>query len=223
MRDCRARAAARGGARFSIPITAASTQAIDRARARRSGRPCWCRCTASRRSMPASRGPGISARSISATPRLPPLLLQALRAEGDLVVGDNEPYAVSDAHRLHHPRAWRGARPGQHRHRDPAGPDRRPEPASAMGRAAGADFRARSKRRVRGGDLASTIAYRTKSRDGTELLRYRALCQRQPDAAADHEAAGDARHQPGAARRKERARAAGEQRVDRVRQSRERP
>jgi predicted N-formylglutamate amidohydrolase len=28
--------------------------------------------------------------------RLPPLLLQALRAEGDLVVGDNEPYAVSD-------------------------------------------------------------------------------------------------------------------------------
>jgi predicted N-formylglutamate amidohydrolase len=28
--------------------------------------------------------------------RLPPLLLQALRAEGDLVVGDNEPYAVCD-------------------------------------------------------------------------------------------------------------------------------
>jgi len=28
---------------------------------------------------------------------LPPLLLRALRAEGDLVVGDNEPYAVSDA------------------------------------------------------------------------------------------------------------------------------
>jgi predicted N-formylglutamate amidohydrolase len=27
---------------------------------------------------------------------LPPLLLQSLRAEGDLVVGDNEPYAVSD-------------------------------------------------------------------------------------------------------------------------------
>lgn len=27
---------------------------------------------------------------------LPPLLLQALRAEGNLVVGDNEPYAVSD-------------------------------------------------------------------------------------------------------------------------------
>ena len=29
--------------------------------------------------------------------RLPPLLLELLRAEGDLVVGDNEPYAVSDA------------------------------------------------------------------------------------------------------------------------------
>jgi predicted N-formylglutamate amidohydrolase len=28
--------------------------------------------------------------------RLPPLLLKALRAQGDLVVGDNEPYAVSD-------------------------------------------------------------------------------------------------------------------------------
>ena len=29
--------------------------------------------------------------------RLPPLLLKHLRAEGDLVVGDNEPYAVNDA------------------------------------------------------------------------------------------------------------------------------
>ncbi len=29
--------------------------------------------------------------------RLPPLFLELLRAEGDLVVGDNEPYAVSDA------------------------------------------------------------------------------------------------------------------------------
>src|SRR6202040_624667 len=28
--------------------------------------------------------------------KLPPLLLKALRAEADLVVGDNEPYAVSD-------------------------------------------------------------------------------------------------------------------------------
>lgn len=29
--------------------------------------------------------------------RLPPLFLEFLRAEGDLVIGDNEPYAVSDA------------------------------------------------------------------------------------------------------------------------------
>jgi len=29
-------------------------------------------------------------------PRLPPLLLKGLRAQGDLVVGDNEPYAVSN-------------------------------------------------------------------------------------------------------------------------------
>jgi predicted N-formylglutamate amidohydrolase len=28
--------------------------------------------------------------------RLPPLMLELLRAEGDLVVGDNEPYKVSD-------------------------------------------------------------------------------------------------------------------------------
>ena len=46
--------------------------------------------------MPAWRGPGISARSIIAISRLPPLLLELLRAEPDLVVGDNQPYAVSD-------------------------------------------------------------------------------------------------------------------------------
>src|SRR3984893_3430285 len=59
-------------------------------------RRCWCRCIVLRRSMPGSRGPGISARSIIATQKLPPLLLKWLRAEPDLVVGDNEPYAVSD-------------------------------------------------------------------------------------------------------------------------------
>ena len=46
--------------------------------------------------MPVSRGPGISARFINRDTRLPPLLLNCLRAEADLVVGDNEPYAVSD-------------------------------------------------------------------------------------------------------------------------------
>ena len=45
---------------------------------------------------------------------LPPLLLQALRAERDLVVGDNEPYAVSDADRLHYSRPRRGARPDEY-------------------------------------------------------------------------------------------------------------
>ena len=42
-------------------------EVIEAAPARRHVRPCWCRCTASRRSTPASRGPGISARSITAT------------------------------------------------------------------------------------------------------------------------------------------------------------
>ena len=56
----------------------------------------WCRCTALRPSMPASRAPGISARSITATRICRRCLLKLLRAEGDLVVGDNEPYAVSD-------------------------------------------------------------------------------------------------------------------------------
>ena len=64
--------------------------------ARRACRRCWCRCTASRRSMPASRGPGISARSIIATPGCRRCCCKLLRAEADLVVGDNEPYAVSD-------------------------------------------------------------------------------------------------------------------------------
>ena len=47
--------------------------------------------------MPASRGPGTSRHLYQHDKTLPPLLLQAFRAEGDLVVGDNEPYAVNDA------------------------------------------------------------------------------------------------------------------------------
>ena len=46
--------------------------------------------------MPASRGPGTLARCTTATGCCSQLLLKHLRAEGDLVVGDNEPYAVSD-------------------------------------------------------------------------------------------------------------------------------
>jgi len=39
----------------------------------------------------------MSARSYHRDDRLPHLLRDALRRDGDLVVGDNEPYAVSDA------------------------------------------------------------------------------------------------------------------------------
>ena len=35
--------------------------------------------------------------SVTRDTTLPPLLLQAFRSQGDLVVGDNEPYAVNDA------------------------------------------------------------------------------------------------------------------------------
>ena len=45
--------------------------------------------------------------------------------EGDLVVGDNEPYFVERPDRLHDPRAWRATRPAACRDRDPPGPDRR--------------------------------------------------------------------------------------------------
>ena len=69
---------------------------IDRAPAARTCRRSWCRCTALRRFMPASRGHGTSARSTSATRSFRRCCCRLLRAEPDLVVGDNEPYAVSD-------------------------------------------------------------------------------------------------------------------------------
>ena len=69
---------------------------IDQRAQRRPCRRCWCRCTALRPSMPASRGPGTSARSITATRICRRCCCKLLRAEADLVVGDNEPYAVSD-------------------------------------------------------------------------------------------------------------------------------
>src|SRR5882724_4719979 len=56
---------------------------------------CWCRCIPSRRSMPGSRPWHVGTLYQSDT-RLPARLLRRLRAEADLVVGDNEPYAVSD-------------------------------------------------------------------------------------------------------------------------------
>ena len=56
----------RGARKSSIPIIAASTRSSMRAAARACRR-CWCRYIVLRLSMPASRGHGISARSISAT------------------------------------------------------------------------------------------------------------------------------------------------------------
>ena len=71
---------------------------------------------------------------------LPPLLLQALRAEGDLVVGDNEPYAVNEETDYTIP-VHGEARGGHYRDRDQAGFDRRRKRPAAMGRAARADPR----------------------------------------------------------------------------------
>jgi hypothetical protein len=84
--------------------------------------------------------PGISARSITATPHLPPLLLQLLRAEGDLVVGDNEPYAVSDETDYTIPVHGEAARVDEYGDRDPPGFDRRSRRREGVGGAAGADF-----------------------------------------------------------------------------------
>ena len=59
----------RGAARGDLRSLPSPHRRGDRPRAcAMACRRCWCRCTASRRSMPASRGPGISARSIIATP-----------------------------------------------------------------------------------------------------------------------------------------------------------
>ena len=71
---------------------------------------------------------------------LPPLLLKALRNEGDLVVGDNEPYAVERRDRLHDSGSRRDARANEYRNRNPPGSDYRPGRREIMGRSAGADF-----------------------------------------------------------------------------------
>ena len=133
--------------------------------------------------------------------RLPPLLLKLLRAEPDLVVGDNEPYAVSDetdytipVHGETRGLMNSGIEIRQDLIADPAG-------QQPMGGPAGADlWRDRSDAARAAADLIATTRPR----------------QRQPDAAADHEAAGDARHQPRPPRREEQPRAAGQQRVDRI-------
>ena len=65
------------------------------------GRACYSAFTASRRSSPASERPWDIAISYGRDRGLAALMLEALEADGKLVVGDNEPYPVD--HRLHDP------------------------------------------------------------------------------------------------------------------------
>jgi predicted N-formylglutamate amidohydrolase len=113
---------------------------------------------------------------------LPPLLLQALRAEPGLVVGDNEPYAVSDVTDYTIPVH------GEARGLFNSGIEIRQDLiADPAGQAQWADRLARILGRIE----------TTLRAAGLDLARPR---QREPDAAADHEAAGDARQQPRAPR-----------------------
>ena len=70
-------------------------------------------------------------------PRFSLVLLALLEAEGDLVVGNNEPYFLSDLDDYTVSGAWRAARPAAGRDRDPAGPDRGCGRRGGLGRAAG--------------------------------------------------------------------------------------
>ena len=58
-------------------------------------------------------------------PRFAHLLMALLKREAGLVVGDNEPYSVTDRVGLHHSGARRAAWPASRCDRDPPGPDRR--------------------------------------------------------------------------------------------------
>ena len=85
---------------------------------------------------------------------------------------------------------------------------------------AGRQYAGRVRRAHQGGDRevgqggeATRISGSSERPQVIPSLRPR---QREPDAAADHEAAGDARHQPRALLREEFSRAAGQQRIDRV-------
>ena len=97
----------------------------DRRRARRpAARRSSSRSTASRRSGAAAPRPWQAGVLWDSDPRLALPLIAALRAEGDLVVGDNEPYsgALADDCLYRHALA---ARPRPCAGRDPPGPDRR--------------------------------------------------------------------------------------------------
>ena len=64
---------------------------------RPAGARCSSRCTASRRSSRARRATSKSACSTTATSGSPAIMLDLFRAEGDLAVGDNAPYAITDS------------------------------------------------------------------------------------------------------------------------------
>ncbi len=123
--------------------------------------------------------------------RLPPLLLKLLRAEPELVAGDNEPYAVSDETDYTipvHGEARGLMNSGIEIRQDLiAGPAGQREWAERLARVLG--------------EIETTLRAQ-----GLVLTRPR---QRQPDAAADHEAAGHPRQQPRPPRRDQCARAAG--------------
>ena len=134
--------------------------------------------------------------------RLPPLLLKGLRAQADLVVGDNEPYAVSDETDYTIPVH------GEARGLMNTGIEIRQDLiADQAGQSEWAERLARIF-----GEIEMTLR--------AQALLPRLISprprQRQPDAAADHEAAGDARQQPRPPRREERPRPAGQQRIERL-------
>ncbi len=58
-------------------------------------------------------------------PALALIMLDLLRREGDLVVGDNAPYAITDNSDYSVPDPRRTAQAQSRRDRDPPGPDRR--------------------------------------------------------------------------------------------------
>ena len=85
----------RGATRYSIPTTAASSEVIEQRL--REGMPTVLVSLHSFTPVYAGVArPWHIGTLYHRDTRLPPLLLKLLRAESDLVVGDNEPYAVSD-------------------------------------------------------------------------------------------------------------------------------
>ena len=109
-------------------------------------RRCWCRCTASRRSTPAIARPWHIGTLYHRDTRLPPLLLEVVARRARSRGRRQRALCGERRDRLHHSGARRGARPDEHRHRNPPGFDRRCRPASSNGRNGWRGFSARSKR-----------------------------------------------------------------------------